>query len=122
MRKQLTALLGLAVGALISLSQASVAQAADLAVTRHAHVFHRGGRIVRDYDGTPVVWGRYRPTHPVVVSEYIGAPIVVDNFYRSYPVQQQPLPYIRRHAYYLGLRAPYVVSGWAWQPYLDWYY
>lgn len=121
MRKQLTVLLGLAAGAMMTLSQAPAANAADLAVTRHAHVHHRGGRIVRDYDGTPVVWGRYHPTHPVVVSEYIGAPIVVDRFYRSYPVQQQPRPYIRRYAYYLGLRAPYVAT-WGWQPYVDWYY
>jgi hypothetical protein len=98
-------------------------QAADLSVTRTRHVHHRFGHIVRDYDGTPVVWGRYHPTHPVLVSEYVGAPFVVDHFYRSYPTQLQPLPYIRRHAYYLGIRAPYAVApGWGWSPYHAWWY
>ena len=64
------------------------------------------------------MWGRYHPTHAVLVSEYVGVPFVVDHFYRSYPVQQQPLPYIRRHAYYLGLQVPYVAGGWGWSPYL----
>lgn len=82
------------------LAAAPNALAADLAVTpsrsARIHVIHHKRLMLRDYDGTPIVLGRYYPTQPVMT--YDGT-LLVSRSCRTYPVAAQTpdrLPYISR--------------------------
>jgi hypothetical protein len=77
------------------------AHAADLAVTRPAkarvHAVRHRSRIVRDYDGTPVILRRYVPSYVLAAADFYGAPIIARPAYRTYPVTVQPtvpVPYV----------------------------
>ena len=103
MRTYLKALLVFGFGAMQILAAAPDGLAADLAVTpshrARVHVIHHGRLMLRDYDGTPIVLGRYVPIRPVLLSGYDGIAVVVPRSCRTFPVEaqtQRRLPYISR--------------------------
>ena len=55
MRTGIKALAAIAVGAALGATSAPVGFAADLGVRVKRHVHHRHVRVVRDYDGAPIV-------------------------------------------------------------------
>lgn len=92
MRKCLSAFLVLAVGAMF-VPAAPSALAADLGVTKSKKARYHAPkrlRVVRDYDGTPVVVHRIRPVK--VVGPY-GLVVVQGEYYHQRVVRPQPLYY-----------------------------
>ncbi len=93
MRKYLTAILLVGLGATQIVASAPAVQAADLGVTtvKKARVIHHKRlKVVRDYDGTPVVV--YRGP-PVVVRNYDGTTRVVHERYHQPVTGPEPRYY-----------------------------
>jgi hypothetical protein len=86
MRTSLKAVLLLGLGAIQTLAAAPEIRAADLAVTapKRAVVHHRL-RVVRDYDGTPIV---LRRAPPMVVRGPDGVRIVRSPYLVAHPLQR----------------------------------
>ena len=113
MRAPVKAALVFGLGTMMALAAIPDARAADLAVTplkaSRVHVVRHRSRIFRDYDGTPVILLRYRPTVPVVIYRPDGAAILVHHHVRTQPVQEQPRPLVYRQAYISRVGYPYFV-------------
>lgn len=94
MRGCLKAIVFLAVGLMPMTLVPPEVSAADLTVTRGKQVkrvVHRHrARVVRDYDGTPIVLRRARP---MVVREFDGTTRVVRPLGNAYPVIAEPGTY-----------------------------
>jgi hypothetical protein len=101
MKRHLSALLAVlpvaAFAAAMALSGVPSAQAADLAVTPakspRVHVIRHRQVVLRDYDGTPIILVRFRPTVPVPAGP-LHAGLCVTQV--VIPKSERPIPYIAR--------------------------
>jgi hypothetical protein len=93
MRRTLQALLLSALAVTLALPAAPEASAADLGVRprKAVRVIHHRVRVVRDYDGTPIVLRRARP---LVVRDHDGTTRVVRPLAEAWPVYAAPGRYL----------------------------